>query len=272
MMTAAETCLELYDTGQLYDKLGTKELAPSETAELVNNTSHRLRILQHDIHRLDETADGMENVMSTLKGFTIRVGVFSNDGDMPLDTEDGIRLKAKLVYENGLDVEELSATLEPPLLGGTATLQNGTAVFKLRITVLSSLCRGNRFRVQIDSEVAELNVVTEPMRTITKLRRGPSNKKKDTATEVEPDSEGGLRPNSGLKRALELEGFLLEDFEAEAYGVASAALADGRTLSELWDEVNSNGSLLLDLQQQQRTLFRELRELREANQKLAEAL
>jgi len=144
--------------------------------------------------------------------------------------------------------EELSATLEPPLLGGDAILEDGIASFKLRITVLSSLCRANRFRVKVAcAESPTLLVMSTPMRTITKLRRGPALKEKEKAL-------------TGVKRGFELESLSaivfdeLDDFRC---GFAE------RTLDELWEEVSSNGSLLLELQKQQRTLFRELRELRD---------
>ena len=251
-MTAMLNQLEFYDTGQNKAKTSTDDAAEPAAG-------NRIGVVQHDIHRYDEAADGAtENVMSTLKSFILKVGLFDGASTEPLASEDGLQLTAHLIYENGLVVEDLSATLEPPLLGGNgAILQDGVAQFKLKITVLSTLCRGNLFRVQVScAERPDLCVITAPMRTITKLRRGPALK--DKASAKAPTSP----LLSGLKRGLELDasmGFFLDDLES-GFGLSSAC---GHSIDALWDEVNSNGSLLLELQKQQRTLFRELRELRE---------
>lgn len=252
IMTACYSTLEFYDTGQ-----SVVDVAAEAKKDL------QLGVIQHDIHRLDEATDGTtENVMSTLKSFPLRVGLLDGRTATPVASNaDGVRLKATLVYETGNVVEDLSATLEPPLLGSEAALESGIASFKLRITVLSSLCRGNRFRVQVTcAERPELNVLTAPMRTITKLKRGPPLKVKDKNAKLATPGS----PITGIKRAHELESFLLEDLEA--CGVASGLVAEApkpEHLDELWEEVSSNGSLLLELQKQQRALFRELRELRE---------
>jgi|LauGreDrversion2_2_1035103.scaffolds.fasta_scaffold25455_1 hypothetical protein len=251
-----------------------------------------LHILQHDVHRLDNAMDGTpENVMSTLRYFILRVGIFEGDGATPTDAEDGLRLKATLVYEqNGSRVEELSATLEPPLLGGEAIIDHGIAAFKLRITVLSSLCRGNRFRVQVTcAERSDFDVYTAPIRTITKLRRPPGKKAAAKAAaaamgesgprcELESfllddlEEECGLVPGdtSAKPQAAigesgpsgELESFLLNDLEEEC-GLVPGGTSAKRTLDDLWSRVQENRSLLLSLQQEQQELFREIRDLRQ---------
>jgi len=274
-MTATTRQLDLWDTGQKPTSNTDDVLAfgvPVSIAHKADEADRfRLGIVQHDIHRLDATTDdATENVMSTLRYFILRIGVFDGDGVTPTATKDGLRLKASLVYEHGSQVEELSATLEPPLLGGETIVDNGIAAFKLRITVLSSLCRGNRFRVQVTcADGPELNILTAPMRTITKLRRPPNKKAAAKAAAAAAESTSGSPLlGAGLKRGLELESFLLDDFEA--YGLTPDD-ASGRTFDELWNEVQENGSLLHTLQNQQRELFRELRELRDLRQKLADA-
>jgi hypothetical protein len=196
-----------------------------------------------------------ENVMSTLRYFILRVGIFEGDGATPTDAEDGLRLKATLVYEqNGSRVEELSATLEPPLLGGEAIIDHGIAAFKLRITVLSSLCRGNRFRVQVTcAERSDFDVYTAPIRTITKLRRPPGKK---AAAKAAAAAMGESGPRC------ELESFLLDDLEEEC-GLVPGDTSAKRTLDDLWSRVQENRSLLLSLQQEQQELFREIRDLRQ---------
>lgn len=162
-------------------------------------------------------------------------------------------LRAALVYEHGGAVEELSTTLEPALLGGEAVLKDGVASFKLRISVLSSLCQMKRFRVQVTCvERPELApVATAPVRTITKLRRGP----REPVAGREAEAEAG----AGL-------------LGAGAGGLGGRADEGGkRSLESLWDEVSTNGQLLLELQKQQRLLFRELRRIRETRAGPADA-
>lgn len=186
------------------------------------DTGQRLRILDHQVHRVDGGADGgaPEIVASTLKFFSLKVGLVDAGGEAPAYT-----LRAALVYEHGGAVEELSTTLEPALLGGEAVLKDGVASFKLRISVLSSLCQMKRFRVQVTCvERPELApVATAPVRTITKLRRGP----REPVAGREAEAEAG----AGL-------------LGAGAGGLGGRADEGGkRSLESLWDEVSTNGQV-----------------------------
>jgi len=172
-----------------------------------------------------------------------------------------MRLKAKLIYNEGQLVDELSVNQEPPLLGGDAILDDeGVASFKLRITVLSSLCHGRHFRIQVNAiDHPDLLVRSEPMKTLTKLKRNPVLKSKGRGLPhdaADPLREGKLTVCG--KHELELEPILLEGGDA---------LGRGLVADELWSEVLSNSLLLIELQHQQRKLFAELRELRELRQK-----
>lgn len=244
-----------------------------------------LAIMSHDIHRQDEVSDGIENVMSTLKSFIVRVALYDQSSGTVSTYKDGDIVKATLLHENGNMVvrvrkqprrascmtdatsscnsashfsghrsqEDVSATLEPPLLGGEAVLQDGVATFKLRITVLSSLCRGSRFRVQTYlDECPVLVATTSLMRTITKLRRGSAVKDKTDDAMSLKHCNAALKSHCELKkRACELT------FDHENLALPC------RTMDNLWEEVNSNASTLLELQRQQRVLFQELRKLRQ---------
>ena len=114
-----------------------------------------LQILDHTVHRIDAhtKANGEEEkemVVSNLRHFTLKIGVLDPRMGMGRDAE--LPLKAELLYENGQLVEQL-ATCEPLLVGKTEVVaMQGTALFKLRITSLSSHRDKQRFRIQIEPQ------------------------------------------------------------------------------------------------------------------------
>jgi hypothetical protein len=138
-----------------------------------------LQILDHTVHRIDAhmKANGDEEkemVVSNLRHFTLKIGVIDPRMGMGRDAE--LPLKAELLYENGQLVEQL-ATCEPLLVGKTEVVaMQGSALFKLRITSLSSHRDKQRFRIRIspvDTSLLlrepALSVVTTPMKCVTKL-------------------------------------------------------------------------------------------------------
>ena len=296
---ARETALMTLDTGQQLcndldtgQHLGDDDTALFSTHDLVPFLDVALAVTHQEIHRIDALADGeKELVMSTLKAFQLRIAVQSAAGKLVRDL-DGMVLRATLLYEDGQAVKELSATQEPPLLNGQALVENGIASFRMRITVLSSLCHARRFRVRIHAEHApELATVTSAVKTITKLRRG-SREAREALREAR-EARGQLSlpssaPRSPLsdsaaplscgKRSLGLEGDAVSDDElkeaswkeAKCRGVDKchgfdAALDEetscdtGRSLEEMWDEIHVNGRKLIELQRQQAALFQQLR-------------
>ena len=139
-----------------------------------------LQIMDHTVHRIDSNikANGEEEkemVVSNLRHFTLKIGVIDRSGG---GHEAELPLKAELLYENGQLVEQL-ATCEPLLVGKTQVVaMQGMALFKLRITSLSSHRDKQRFRIQVspqDLDVVQLEpllcVVTDPMKSVTKLGR-----------------------------------------------------------------------------------------------------
>jgi len=237
----------------------------------------RLEILSVDQHRVDTLADGTnEVVMSTLRKFSLRVGVCEQDGAV-VSNEDGLKLNATLIADNGDVVTDLSQSCEPPLLGGEAIVDHGEASFELRITVLSSLCRGNKFRVLITApDRPHLRVMSGPMRTITKLFRNPATRgklQKTVAGEgsvidamlVAPTSPLMTEPitTEPIDAPLEWPTSLFEEFGPEMVNEAVTEVvatdAPKRTRDELWEEVTLNGNLILELQAKQAKLFEELR-------------
>jgi len=153
--------------------------ASSSTA--VVSTGRRLKILEHRVHKVEsrtkENGEQEEElVVSNLRPFTLKVGVHDHR-DQPL-ADCSLPLRASLLYENGLPVRQTS-TSEPLLVGETDVVAlQGAATFKLRITSLSSHRDKQKFRIQVapqDADVqfteAGLCVVTDPMKSVTKLGR-----------------------------------------------------------------------------------------------------
>ena len=109
--------------------------------QLTAAPGRHLQILDHTVHRIDNLVkpsgeEEKEMVVSNLRHFTLKVGVLDPRLGMGRDAE--LPLKAELLYENGTLVEQL-ATCEPLLVGKTEVVaMQGTALFKLRITSLSS--------------------------------------------------------------------------------------------------------------------------------------
>jgi hypothetical protein len=117
-----------------------------------------------------------ELVVSNLRPFVLKVGVHDHN-EQPIH-DCTLPLRASLLYENGLPVKQTS-TSEPLLVGETDVVAlQGCAVFKLRITSLSSHRDKQRFRIQVAPQDVELQlcesnlcVVTDPMKSVTKLGR-----------------------------------------------------------------------------------------------------
>ena len=292
--------LMLFDTGQL-SEIDASELEAFVTNEAASANKTSLVITFHEIHRTDEVdqADS-EQIMSTLRYFSLHLAVQDEAGDLQYHL-DGTPLLASLLYDNDLPVEVQSATHEPALLaaGGQSPpktiIEGGVAVLRLRITVLSSLCNKHHFKVKVASlEHPELSVTTAPVKTITKLFRGPrestSRRMSAAAPNCAPDAalvERNAAPSTpatvsvagacGAKRALTMLGE--DEFSCnmrELTKCASLAVGgfdfgddcdDAKTesLDDLWEQVAQNGAKLLELQAQQRRLFKELRLLKKAD-------
>ena len=285
------------DTGQDFtlDELAANAFSTNTTA---------LNVVHHEIHRIDDKEDGgggdeeRDYIISTLKLFTLRVALQDVAGSTVTDL-DGETLVASLVYDanDSQPVEELSATGEPPLLNVKAALEEGVATFRLRVTVLTSLCEKRNFRVRVQSPAfPELcHAVTAPFKTITKLRRGVREKAERErvveARENTPPAHFAPAPlieRTANKRALDMVSAFDDPFatpEATAAKVTSpsrrddedaaafleATTASTRSLDAMWDAVQLNGRRLMELQAQQLSLYKELRALRSIRAKGEEA-
>ena len=155
--------------------------ASSSSSTAVVTTGRRLKILDHRVHKVENrTKENGEQedelVVSNLRPFTLKIGVH-NHLDQPLH-DCSLPLRATLLYENGLPVKQTS-TSEPLLVGETDVVAlQGAAMFKLRITSLSSHRDKQRFRIQVAPQDVEVQlsetglcVVTDPMKSVTKLGR-----------------------------------------------------------------------------------------------------
>ena len=173
-----------------------------------------LQILDHTVHRIDAhtKANGEEEkemVVSNLRHFNLKIGVYDPRIGMGRDAE--LPLKAELLYENGQLVEQL-ATCEPLLVGKTEVVaMQGSALFKLRITSLSSHRDKQKFRIRVSPVDTSLllrepglSVVTTPMKCVTKLSHRSSAKAgtgegegEDEAEEAEESANGVGGSSSG---------------------------------------------------------------------------
>jgi len=148
-------------------------------------SGRRLKILEHRVHKVElrtkETGEQEEElVVSNLRPFTLKVGVHDHLDQPMIDCS--LPLRASLLYENGLPVKQTS-TSEPLLVGETDVVAlQGAATFKLRITSLSSHRDKQRFRIQVAPQDVEVQmrepglcVVTDPMKSVTKLGRAAPN-------------------------------------------------------------------------------------------------
>jgi len=159
----------------------TSAMMPLQHSTAVVASGRKLKILEHRVHKVEmrarETGEQEDElVVSNLRPFTLKVGV--HDAlDMPI-LDCALPLRASLLYENGLPVKQTSSS-EPLLVGETDVVAlQGAATFKLRITSLSSHRDKQRFRIQVapqDPDVTQreplLCVVTDPMKSVTKLGR-----------------------------------------------------------------------------------------------------
>lgn len=176
-------------------------------ADIATNTEtgRQLQMLDHKVHRIDtlEGADVRapvyEMIVSNLRWFTLSISVTDPD---PGNKKPDLALKCELLYDNYEPV--VFGHKRKPLLDGIteATAIHGIAYFKLQINALSSMHDRRLFRIRV-SPVDELLlekepglvVITEPMRSITKLlqphalikkpdNRGASTKRRRTNDEV----------------------------------------------------------------------------------------
>jgi len=194
--------------GQTLSMPGPRSMVPQPQ---LPGPGRHLQILDHTVHRIDAhtKANGEEEkemVVSNLRHFTLKIGVLDPRMGMGRDSE--LPLKAELLYENGQLVEQL-ATCEPLLVGKTEVLAlQGTALFKLRITSLSSHRDKQRFRIRVSPVDTNLllrepglSVVTTPMKCVTKLSHRSSSTKVDGEGEGEEWDEEQAANNGGAGTA-----------------------------------------------------------------------
>uniref|UniRef100_A0A7S2CH94 Uncharacterized protein n=1 Tax=Haptolina brevifila TaxID=156173 RepID=A0A7S2CH94_9EUKA len=178
----------------------------SSTALVAGGRS--LKILEHHVHKVEmrtkENGEQEEElVVSNLRPFTLKVGVHDASEEPMLDCS--LPLRASLLYENGMPVKQTSSS-EPLLVGETDVVAlQGAATFKLRITSLSSHRDKQRFRIQVAPQDVELHlnepnlcVVTDPMKSVTKLGRAAGGPLPQPT--IPPPSDIPQAPTDGLKR------------------------------------------------------------------------
>ena len=157
--------------------------------------------------------------------------------DVPL-LDCHLPLRATLLYENGLPVKQTS-TSEPLLVGETDVVAlQGTATFKLRITSLSSHRDKQRFRIQVapqdvDLQLSEshLTVVTDPMKSVTKLGRASASAAAAAAAAMPSPIPPVLSADNGASDSLKRK--YREILEEHASQLQTLTEAQGAILEEL---------------------------------------
>ena len=163
------------------------EKAPGETDWSVL----QLHIERHFVHLVkDCETSGKEYIVSNIKKFELTLGVYHQQtkalNRAPLE------LKASLLYEN---LEAVRAAHGEEILSGDvlSKVQGGRVVVRLQLgkRVLSIQHDHQRFRVKIepaDPQLAKaypkLTQLTEPLKSVTKLRGVPGEKARAEATKV----------------------------------------------------------------------------------------
>jgi len=183
-------------------------------------------------------------VVSNLRPFTLKVGVHDHMDNPLIDCS--LPLRASLLYENGLPVKQTSSS-EPLLVGETDVVAlQGAATFKLRITSLSSHRDKQKFRIQVapqdvEMQLSETNlcVVTDPMKSVTKLGRA-SHASSGPSLPLPMDAASAASVES-LKRKYR---DTLEDHAQQLQSIAD-------TQAAIMQEMGSIMQLAAALQQQQ---------------------
>mmetsp|Transcript_34065 Transcript_34065/g.100123 ORF Transcript_34065/g.100123 Transcript_34065/m.100123 type:complete len:339 (-) Transcript_34065:374-1390(-) len=174
--------------------LGVRQ-ASNRHSEAGPSNAGRLCVVEHTVHKMGKAPDGADElVVSTLKPFGLVVGLFGGD-DLLIEDHDPMQLEAQLLFEDGTAVPLLEGATA--LTGGYAMLSGGRATFKIRLNVLSSQRECKRFRIRVEASSlprgvtpAAKGVVTQPMRTLTKLFRGPRSSPPAAAAQQAQDAAG----------------------------------------------------------------------------------
>jgi len=164
-------------------------LLPAEPAEPAETDWSVLELYmeRHSVHLVTGDADGKEYVVSNLKKFEVTLCLY-NRQTREFDRAP-LELKASLLYENS---QAVRAAPDEEILSGDvlSKVQGGRAVVRLQLgkRVLSLHHDHQRFRVKIepaDPQLAaaypNLTQLTEPLKSVTKLRGGPGEKAKAEA-------------------------------------------------------------------------------------------
>lgn len=208
-------------------------------------TSGRLCILEHTVHKMGQSPSGADElVVSSLRPFQITVGLFGLD-DLLVEDHDNIQLEARLLFENGQPCPTLPD--QPGMSGEYAMLSAGRATFKIRLNVLSSQRENRRFRISIfDASPGNCgtikSIMSEPMRTITKLHRAPPGG--GSRAELAPDDCAPERQRD--KRRLDGDD-----------GIANASL------TELQKQVREHSGSIATLIEQNKELMQVLEQMRD---------
>jgi len=182
-----------------FPTLGT--VLPPDNVE--NPNVLQLMISNHSVHKiLNQGTPDQEYVVSNLRKFTIDVMLV--DRRFPTDVPEAVQsanmaLKATLLYENG-NVVRQTQEHEQLLQGDTEIMViagKGQFQLKMGLNALSNKLGKQRFRIKIVPKdealqrIEHLTVMTEPLRSVTKLERKPANARQQAPPPPEPSDPGG---------------------------------------------------------------------------------
>jgi hypothetical protein len=194
----------------------------------------QLVIVKHSVHKVVGTGADRDYIVSNLRPFTIDLQLVDISGNAPAECYNNLQLRSSLYYENGLPVR--APATETLLLGDTQAMVvrgHGQLKLKMGINALSSKLGKQRLRVKIEPANEELralpmlSVLTEPLRSVTKLERKPTGR-----ADKEGPSTPGQMPAGGAAEAADNDASpgagSLADGEAGASAPSPAgAVAEG---------------------------------------------
>jgi len=230
---------------------------PSDSMALVEHTGTelsdqvildsplRLGIVEHSVHKMTNG----ELIVSTLRPFQLTIGLFNTE-EQPVHDHEPMTLEAECLFENGQPVPTLPG--QPALSGEHAILTRGQAVFKIRLNVLSSQRDWKKFRVRIATadDPKSLCIISEPMRTLTKLYRNPGGMAAAHAAQQQAAQEAALAAQQAAVQSAQQEASPRERSDSIKRKSSGEPTTADEELQQLREVVQAHGETINALREE----------------------